>query len=228
MSRYGCRSPRNTILTDGYHILNKPRVRVIHNVANGPNVDVIVDGKVVLENVAYKAISDYLKLSEGNHIFEIAPTGTNDVITSLNANLEMNKEYTIIAHGLITDINSISLLGLIDNNNCPVNGKAHVRFIHAAAGVPAVDIIANNTLEVFTDVKYGNTGQPTYLPIDAGNVDLSVVLAGTNNVALGPIPLTLENRKVYTIVASGLPDNKNAPLSALVSVDTDCSTVNVN
>src|SRR6056297_257603 len=113
----------------------KSKVRVIHNVANGPNVNVYVDGIKVLENVAYKAVSDYLSLPAGKHSLAIATPGSDKTITGIYVNL--------IAHGLISDLKTIKLLALQDNNDCPAPGKAHVRFIHAAAGVPPVNVIAN-------------------------------------------------------------------------------------
>jgi len=130
----------------------------------------------------------------------------------------------VIAHGLISDLSSIALLPLKDNNNCPLGGKAHVRFVHAAAGAPAVDIWANNS-KVFNNVSYGNTGSPVYLPVDAGMINLSVTPTGTSDVVLGPIPLNLESGKVYTIIATGLVNDKTNPLNTLTTVDNVCITV---
>jgi len=210
-----------------HHMSPMSRVRAIHNVANGPKVNVVVDGKNALTGVGFEAISDYLKVPSGRHNVAITTEDGKTVIASKNVDLESGADYTVIAHGLITDLSTVDLLALKDNNMCPAMGKAHVRFVHAAAGAPAVDIWANSQNKVFTNVAYGQTGTPEYLPVDAGNITLSVAPAGTGNVVLGPLPLKLKSGTVYTVVASGLVGDEQAPLSALVSEDNNCSTVHM-
>lgn len=204
-----------------YH--HNSRVKVVHNIPFAPNVDVIVDNKIVLSNVAYKKVSDYLSVPSGPHHLAIAANGT--VLAQANVNLKSGADYTVIAHGNVADLKSIALLPLEDDNTCPKAGKAHVRFIHAAAKVPAVDIWANNKLKVFTNVAYGSTGKPVYLPVDAGDISLSVTPAKTNNVVLGPIDLNLESGNVYTIIATGLLNDRKAPLDVILTTDSHCHTV---
>ena len=139
------------------------RVRAIHNIANGPKVNVVVDGNVVLRNICYKDCSDYLVLPSGKHCVGIATdTECKQFIISKSFDLTAGSDFTLIAHGLINESSSIDLLALEDNNNVP----AYVRFIHAAAGAPAVDIYeasdVDNPREIFTNVSYGNTGNPEY------------------------------------------------------------------
>ena len=125
-----------------HHMKSNSRVKVIHNVANGPAVDVVVDGNKVLSNVEYKVQSDYLVLPSGKHSVSISAGGK--VLASTNVDLESNADYTVIAHGDVKNLSSLGLLSLKDNNACPATGKAHLRFVHAAAGAPAVDIWAGN------------------------------------------------------------------------------------
>lgn len=204
-----------------YH--HNSRVRVIHNVAKGPKVEVILDNKIVLSGVAYKTISNYLQIPSGQHTVSISSNGT--ILSELSVHLRCDNDYTIIAHGDIENLKSISLLALQDDNRCPKSGKAHVRFIHAAAKVPAVDIWANNTSKVFKNVAYGSTGMPVYLPVNAGEISLSVTPTGTNTVVLGPIDLTLASGNIYTIIATGLLKDKSAPLDVLLVSDAHCSTI---
>jgi len=201
------------------------RVKVVHNVAKGPAVNVIVDGNKVLSDVDYKVQSGYLKLPSGKHSLSIEAGGK--VLASANVDLLPKSDYTVIAHGDVNDLSSIALLALQDNNSCPARGKAHVRFVHAAAGAPAVDIWAGNNARIFENVSYGETGKPAYLPADAGVVEISVTPTQTVQRVLGPIPLNLEQGKVYTIIASGVVGDNVAPLTALVHEDNKCS-VNVH
>jgi len=200
---------------------NPSRVKVVHNVAKGPLVNVYVDGNKVLSNVEYKVQSDYLTLPAGKHSLSIE--AGNKVLATANVNLQPRSDYTVIAHGDVNNLSSIALLALQDNNACPARGKAHVRFIHAAAGAPAVDIWAEKVGKIFQNVSYGETGKPDYLPVDAGNVEISVTPSGTLQRVLGPIPLNLEEGKVYTVIASGIVGDKSTPLTALAHEDNKCS-----
>jgi hypothetical protein len=204
-----------------HHSHSKSRVNVVHNVAKGPAVDVVVDGDKVLQDVEYKVQSGYLALPSGKHTVSIEAGGNKLAIADVE--LEPGKDYTVVAHGDVTDLSSISLLPLQDDNSCPAKGKAHLRFVHAAAGAPPVDIWAGTQTRIFENVPYGKTGSPVYLPVDAGKVDVSVTPTGTVDRVVGPLPLTLEQGKVYTVVASGVVGDSEAPLTALVNEDKKCS-----
>lgn len=222
--RYGSHHAKKTELKG--HSVGSSRVRAVHNVAKGPKVNVVVDGKVALSGVGYKAISDYLKVPSGPHTVSIT-TEDGTILASSNVNLNNGKDYTVVAHGDVSNLNSIALLSLQDDNSCPAKGKSHVRFIHAASGAPAVDIWANMNSIVFENVTYGSTGNPTYLPVDSGDLTLAVAPSGVREVVLGPLPLSLSPGKTYSIIASGLVGDAEAPLTALVSEDNSCSTIHL-
>lgn len=202
-----------------HHTPRITRVRCIHNVANGPNVNVAVDGKFVLFDVPYKTVSSYLKVPSGQHSLAITTIDGINVLSSLVVNLLSGKDYTVIAHGDIKNLKSISLLPLLDNKTCPRHNKAHIRFVHAAATIPNVDIWINNKYKVFPNVAYGSLGNPEYLSVNAVHLNVSAAVAGTENIALGPLPLQLLGGKIYTIVATGLLNDKQSPLSVIVIPD---------
>lgn len=236
MFSFGSHHPRKTTV-HGHsqrshsqaHSQQKPagysRVRAVHNVAKGPNVNVVLDGKIALENVGYMAISDYLKVPSGQHTVAITTTDGSKTLASSSVNLSVGSDYTVIAHGDVTNLTTLALLALQDDNSCPKAGKAHVRFIHAAATVPAVDVWANMEDKVFDSVSYGQTGRPTYLPVASGDLSIAVTPAGTGDVVLGPVDLRLESGKTYTIIASGLLEDEDAPISAIISQDNACATI---
>lgn len=203
---------------------NTSRLRIVHNVANGPGVDGYLDDKKVLKNFAYKSISDYLEIPSGAHIVTVKVADSDNSVIDAQINFLPGKAYTLVVHGDIKDLNSIAPLLLDDDLSCPAPGKAHVRFIHAANSVPTVDVYAGNS-KVFSAVSYGSTGVPIYLPVPAGMVDISVTPAGSNQKVLGPLPLRLANSGVYTIIASGLLGDLESPLTALVSEDTKGSCI---
>lgn len=196
------------------------KLRVVHNVAAGPNVDIYVDGAKVLSGVAYGKMSNYLVVPSGGHFIQVTKAGEFTPIISSNTNLLGGQDYTAIAHGSLTKSNApLSLLVLLDNNSCPAKGKAHIRFVHAAAEAPKVDLYFNNTL-TFSNVSYGSTSTPVYLPIDEGEYDFVIRLAGKMDKVLGPFPLMFGHR-TYTFIASGIPGDHMTPLSVLNSIDNE-------
>ena len=195
------------------------RVRAIHNVANGPKVNVDIDGNAVLTNVCYKDISDYLIIPAGDHCVGIATDKEcKQFIANKTFNFVAGSDYTLVVHGLATEPASIDILALEDNNNVP----AYVRFIHASAGSPAVDIYeatdVDNPKELFNNISYGNFGN--YRSVEAGKANIAVTAHGSEDVVLGPIPVTFCPGNVYTIIASGIIGDCNCPLNALVTCDT--------
>jgi hypothetical protein len=213
-----------------YGSIGKSKIRVVHNVANGPEVDGYLDGKLVLRTVAYKAISDYLEVNSGKHVVTVKIAGTDKSIVHGEVTLTPGMAYTLIVHGLISDPKTISPLLVDDNLACPVPGKAHVRFIHAAAGAPAVDIYSGH-VRIFGNVSYGHAGNPEYLPVHSGHINVSVKTAAAVNIrsdvvtVVGPLPLRLESGGIYTIIASGIVGDSKCPLTALVSEDSKGSCV---
>jgi len=191
------------------------RLRVGHASPDAPNVDVWVDGAVVLEDVPFRAVSDYLTLPAADHNVKVSPAGAAEpIVIDADLTLEADTDYTVAAIGMLADIRP---LVLVDDNGAPEAGNAHVRFVHASPDAPAVDIAVTGGPVVFPDVGFGATSE--YVPVEAGTYDLEVRPAGTETVAL-PIPgVELANGTVYTVFAMGLlADASIAPVFAVDSL----------
>ena len=199
---------------------NSARVRVVHASPDAPSVDVWVDGSVAFSDAPFKGITDYAALSPATYNVQVSPTGATEPIV-IDADLELaaDTDYTVVAVGLLENIEP---LVLIDNNDAPAAGKAHVRFVHASPDAPAVDIaVADGGPILFSNVPFKGVGD--YLPVDAGTYDLEARVAGTDTVALSVPGVTLEEGTVYTIFAMGLVEGEPA-LSAVPSADASYET----
>ena len=191
------------------------RVRVVHASPDAPAVDVWVDGSVAFANAPFKGITDYASLSPATYNVQVTPTGeTQPVVIEADLDLAANTDYTVVAVGLLADIEP---LVLIDNNSAPAAGKAHVRFVHASPDAPAVDIaVADGGPVLFSDIPFKGVGD--YLPVDAGTYDLEVRIADTQTIALSVPGVALNDGTVYTIFAMGLAGG-NPALEAVPSAD---------
>lgn len=191
-----------------------PRVRAVHASPDAPAVDVWVDGKPALQNLAFKGISPYAALTAGAHNVQVVPAGqTSPAVISATLTLADNQDYTVVAVGKLANIEPLVLK---DNNSAPAAGKAHVRFVHASPDAPAVDIAVKGGPTIFNNIAFKGVGD--YTPVNAGTYDLEVRLAGTNTVALAVPGVQLQDGGVYTIFAMGLA-NGQPGLTAVASVD---------
>jgi hypothetical protein len=195
-------------------------IRVVHAVANGPDIDVFVDGDRILRNVEYTDITDYEDVDSGNTDIEIQVDG--DELVSGTFNLRDNRIYTITVAGLLSDtINfPISLLITTDSDSTPASGDTTLRFLHTSAGSPNVDVYADDNL-VWQNIAYGTVG--SYQTVRDGSYSIDVRVAGTNTIVVGPVDLDFDSRSINSIFAVGIPNDNDSPLTAIVAQDFDDS-----
>lgn len=198
----------------------KSRLRAVHNVANGPQVDVYLDDKIVLRGVPYKAISDYLEIPAGNHMISVKAAGTDNVVINGEVNLANGVSYTFIVHGALR----IEPLLVDDTLDCPELGQTHVRLINAAATFGPIDAYMNG-VKVFDNIRYGELENPEYISIEADTLDFVIMVANNQIPIVGPISIKLRNGGIYTIITSGIVGNPTAPPTILVSEDTNGACV---
>jgi hypothetical protein len=199
------------------------RVRVVHASPDAPAVDVYADGARALTNVPYKGYSDYLPLPAGPHNFKVFATGadpaSDTAVIDADATLEAGKDYTVVAVGLLADIEAAVFE---DNNAAPAAGKAHVRVIHASPDAPAVDVAVAGGPVLFSNLAFPNAAGPS--PVDAGTYDLEVRAAGTTTAALEVPGVQTQAGKIYTVLAVGLLEGEPA-LEALPIVNDPAPAV---
>ena len=92
-----------------------------------------------------------------------------------------------------------------------VAGTAHVRFLHAAAGAPDVDIYARETEKIKTGLSY--KGLTEYTEVKSGKMKLKVTAANKME-ALVNDAATLTKEKFYTIA---ICMDKATPMMVLIN-----------
>ncbi|MGE3164611.1 MAG: DUF4397 domain-containing protein [Planctomycetota bacterium] len=191
-------------------------VRVAHLSPDAPNVDVYVDGALVLADVPFLAVSDYLSVAPGPRQIQVTPAGAaQPVVIDAVVNLDAATSYTVAATGLL-GANDLAPLVLVDDRvSSPSEVK--VRFVHASPDAPGVDVAVTNGPVLFPGFTFRSAS--TYLAVPAGNYDLEVRLQGTNTVVLALPGVGLSAGTNITVFAVGLVGNST--LSALPVADVD-------
>ncbi len=199
------------------------RVRVAHASPDAPAVDVRVNGEVAFANIPFAEVTNYATLPAGSYQIEVVPTGQpGPVVIEAFLDLAAGTDYTVAAVNTLANIEPIVL---VDNNELPQDGRAHVRFVHASPDAPAVDIAGDGGNVIFSDVAFKEVTE--YTPIPAGTYGAEVRLAGTNTVVLAIPDLTLGNQIVYTVFAVGFALGGQPGLDAVVTADAGAARVRV-
>lgn len=177
-------------------------VRVAHKSPDAPNVDVAVDGSVVLANVPYPAFSGYLEVPAGTRNVEVRVAGTQNVVIEADLDLAANTAYTVFATGRVADI---APLVTVDDLTPTTTGDVKLRVIHGAPSVANVDVYAtapgadiNTATPVLTNVPF--RGVSDYLTVPAGSYQLRVTPAGTKTVAID-VTVALNANSIRTVIA---------------------------
>ncbi|MFE8700654.1 DUF4397 domain-containing protein [Cytobacillus sp. FJAT-54145] len=207
-----------TVLADDH---DQAKVRIGHASPDAPAVDITVNGETVVENAAFKAVTDYLMVPAGEHEVSIYAAGTvadgNPVLTTTLA-VEAGKAYTALA---INKLESLEVTALSDDMTT-TSGKAKVRVGHFSPDAPAVDVAVTGGDVLFANAPF--KAVTDYAEVDPATLDLEVRVAGTEDVVLSLPGTELKADMIYTVLAVGLASGEPA-LDVIVLADPSSSTM---
>ena len=162
------------------------RFRLVHAIADGQPVDVLIDGKTVESSVAFDTVtptSGYLSVSSGSRKLEVRPTGTTTDYFSGTPTFNSSSASTVVATGAVGN-NTVVAPVFTDNNTAPTSGNAALRFIHASPSGPAsidIYVVAPGMDITGVSPSISSVAYPTasaYLSVPAGTFDIVVAPAG--------------------------------------------------
>jgi hypothetical protein len=106
--------------------------------------------------------------------------------------------------------------------NQELSTGARVKFIHAVVDGPGVNIFANTAKINGTALPYGGSFPTEYSALPAGQATLRVATVASGTVAEATVlqaPVTLENDKYYSVVATGVVSSTATPPRTLLLTD---------
>jgi len=195
-------------------------LRVLHASPDAPNVDINLDGKNVLTNVAYKTASDYLDVPAGTHTIKVYPTGTTNAVITASVPLTKNTYTTVAAINFVAKIEGKVIT---DDNTEPTSGNVKVRLIHFSPSAGSVDIYVtapgadlSNATPTLTNVPFDTVSD--YVSVPAGSYEVRVTPTTTKEVVVDSGTLALTAGQIRTGVALDNPGT-NPPFTAIVLKD---------
>jgi hypothetical protein len=188
---------------------NNATVSILHGVP-GATVDVYANGKALLKNFKPGTLTDPQQLPAGTYDLKVVKAGDgadgDAVIEADNVKVPGGANITVAAH--LSEDGDPTLTPFVNDVSKIPAGKARVIVRHTAAA-PAVDVRAGGD-PVFTDLS--NPDEKS-AEVDAGTIRADVVLAGTDDVVLGPASLKLGEGTTTIVYAWGSAEDDNLKLA---------------
>jgi hypothetical protein len=208
-----------------------PKVRVVHAIPAGPNVNLIRDGSNAVpeaSNVAYKGASVYFGVSANTHTFDVR-TATTPSVSVGGAQFEAHRgnKYTLIA---VPDAGSLTSVVLIDDpfERGITTDNARVRAFNAAFNTASVDVYLtpantnfNNTGPILQNVAYKQAvpaSGTNASEVEGGAYTLRLTVPNTKTV-LFTAPVTLDKNADWLIVP--VPNSATAGDMRVLVVKSD-------
>ena len=179
-------------------------IRFLHASPGAPAVDIYTNGDLVLNNVAYNEISEYLVVEPENLLIQIFPAGEDsNPALDTELNIPPSETFTAAIIGILPDI---SLLPIFLNVAPRDNDDALIRFTHLSPGAPDVDLSIEGGTTLFINVGY--TQVTEYEIIDPGSYTLQLRLADGDDKVLASGNIEVIPRNAYTVYAIGLAEEE--------------------
>ena len=179
-------------------------LQVVHASPDAPAVDVVVDGDVLVPNLAFPEATPFVEVPAATYNVAVTVAGNPGAIAigPVDLPLDAGVRYSVLAVGPLAEIEPL----ILTDDPRRVSTNAKVRIVHASPTAQDVDIYVT---EVGVDI---NDAEPTlaavpfkantgYLNLPAGDYDVTVVPTGTKDIAIGPVTISVADGGVYTAIA---------------------------
>lgn len=184
---------------------------------NSPDLNIILDDKVISNGFEYADQTGYLRFLTGNRTLAFGPSGADNVVIDTTMTFEENKAYSVF---VVDEYEDVDVLVLSDNTDTPAEGKAKVRFLNLSPDAPEVSLKeADSTSALFEGQAFKEASE--FVEVDAGKYSFEVNDA-SGDVKLSVPNATLLNGFSYTVLVRGykLPTHGSTNvLSAEIIVD---------
>jgi hypothetical protein len=137
----------------------------------------------------------------GTYTFEVRPANaaaSSKPVIKATADVQSGQAFTVAAVGALANIRGQIYT---DDLSAPPAGQAKVRVIHAAVGVPAVDVAVRGGPTLFRGVGFPTA--TSYAAVPAGTYDIQVRAAASGKTLLSASDLAVRAGTISTVAAIG-------------------------
>lgn len=208
----------------------RAQLRVVHAVADAPDVNVLANGSTLLSNVPYAVASGLLAVNPGTYsvrVDGILPGSTATVIGPADIALADDVITSVLA---VNTLASIEPLIVTTPDTAVASGDVRVTVVHGAAAAPAVDVYVTAPLDAL-DAPVGTFAFRESLgpvTIPAGSYRVRVTLAGDDSAIVfdsGEAGLPLPGGADLFITAIANTGPGASPINLLVDNGSGSSVI---
>jgi len=198
-------------------------IRVIHAVADAPNVDVLVDGVVAFNDLAFKDATQLSRRPNARtasvQVDALVPGGTATVIGPVDVTFEDDNAYSIIAAGSVATM--IEPVVISNPTRTLDQSTVRAQVVHGSPSAPQVDVYVTAPGAILAQsVPLGTFSFKEELgPVEVppGDYQIRVTLPGDPDTVVfdsGTIALPASDLLIVAVDNTGLG---TAPISLLVA-----------
>jgi hypothetical protein len=110
-------------------------MRYVQGSPTSPNVDVLINGKIIITDMAYLGSSGYQTILGGTREMEVRSTGTKPDLIDSNIGFDVHKNYTVIQSGKVPTVD-FAVVVITDDLRTPAVGNVKVRVVHNSPSAP--------------------------------------------------------------------------------------------
>lgn len=193
---------------------NMSFVKVLHASPDAPAVDIYIDDKITIEDLAFSEATEYLPLLAGTYNIKVYAAGTTEnPVINTNVELPGGTRLTVAAIG---NLNDIKLLPIPEDIKPSTMQGAFIRVAHLSPDAPAVDVTLPNGTVVFQDVEFGEVTD--YANIPRGVYTLQIRPTGSSTVVMTISNVEIMPNFYYTFYVLGQLEG-DPSLQVLASVN---------
>jgi Domain of unknown function (DUF4397) len=171
-------------------IVREPRaaLRAIHLSSDAPAVDVLADDKRIVRKLMFREDSRFIRATAGKLNLKVNAADTTTSVINADLDLPAGKAVSVVA---LNKLAAIEAAVIVDDGKAPAAGNSKLRVLHAAAGVPGVDVYltapdaalpAEPAVKTLEFKKAAPASGETALTIPAGEYRVRITLAGKKDV----------------------------------------------
>lgn len=192
-------------------------VRIVHAAPHTGNVDVFVDGKEILKNLAFGTVTNYSSVAAGEHTIKVAPAGKGIKAAIINQSGRIPSGHPLTIAAVETRERGLALWAFADDNTVK-DGSAKVRVYHLSPNTGPVDVTVKGK-KVITELGYRRSSD--YLTVPAGSYTFNVHVVRANVTV--PVTAMIKKGTVISVFAIGLYKG-TPPLQFIVSTTPGVSS----
>jgi hypothetical protein len=178
------------------------RLRFMNAVPDEANLEVLVNGTSVSNNVAYGTTNGYQSVKSGSQQVVIEPSGSTTALVTQSISFPSGADTTVIASNFSSNI---SAFVLTDDNSAPVSGNFKLRIVNSAPGLGPADVYIvapltdlNTVSPTITSLAFNSASG--YQSLTGGSYEIVLTAAGQKFPAVDTGSLTLSSGQVRTFV----------------------------